>query len=859
MCLPCISLSVCFLRFTLLYSWTNGLAEARVKQLSSTCRNLRKRVAAYFELDERLLEVKAPPSHLSHSVITILRVLQAWVFQETILECRPDKFIRGLSDEGVVLEIQRKSDFFTEEHLEQVICRKRHPYKLSSYSITEQKGKFEYPSETRFDVMRASALLEQRFLSFATEKQLDLVFYWDVTHMAVYVRDESFANDSFDKNFLTLNKIMKCGTLVAQPATSGRGVCERPCGRWKIFEVNLVDGSGCAYFRKFDSVEGVAVQKLNDLRNGLVKWLKSQQSLKGMSCQFSVAQQQAPKYTLTSYGAEPVPIVDLRDLFSCTNLKPSHTATKAEKPLIIFEQTSNTSLDRQGDSFGATCLHETSWDRPLMRCIPEGARLLSVLASSRRKEHALKLDMIAENDDEKKSRSETNHGAIVESNDKKDGSKSLTVYLDNSQTKINERWKRMGSDLSVYVNENSVPATALPDNGDDILFCCASNTLDIKGGGMRAEGLTLLPPGRLFLLLTRLTFGLFDIESLRNDTLVKKSITWLSKNLKPEEVSALTPFWSKCIQKALDLAASSKDLGEELVCFPDRTRELCEVFDQVDGYPSDVWDLESNPFTRENYAKLKNVVLTSDPLNGDLKNGSGAQFKRVTTSRKANDYIQVKNAPLNSSRAVQAIASTQNSPRFSIENANLLPTQVTGASTNSVAKSEAEKRSQQLEKREIRKAHAKKIEEQRMAIKANAKNSKAVQSIASKKAPPQSKVDGATLQSNKPIVGSKSEKLSQFMQWRKAEIAAENAAKNEQKQNALMNALIALNQKPAQGLIGDANLRPAQGAATSTDTSGLEDSEDGKLLKKKEKLEAKKKRKAINRALKAADKLGQTL
>jgi hypothetical protein len=146
-----------------------------------------------------------------------------------------------------------------------------------------------------------------------------------------------------------------------------------------------------------------------------------------------------------------------------------------------------------------------------------------------------------------------------------------------------------------------------------------------------------------------------------------------------------------------------------------------------------------------------------------------------------------------------------------------------------------------------------------MAIKANAKNSKAVQSIASKKAPPQSKVDGATLQSNKPIVGSKSEKLSQFMQWRKAEIAAENAAKNEQKQNALMNALIALNQKPAQGLIGDANLRPAQGAATSTDTSGLEDSEDGKLLKKKEKLEAKKKRKAINRALKAADKLGQTL
>eukprot|EP00980_Cylindrotheca_fusiformis_P003407 scaffold758_cov104-Cylindrotheca_fusiformis.AAC.6 len=67
-----------------------------------------------------------------------------------------------------------------------------------------------------------------------------------------------------------------------------------------------------------------------------------------------------------------------------------------------------------------------------------------------------------------------------------------------------------GRAAAVFVPENAVPASvpASAVNTKGPLFACCSNALEINGGWLRVEGMSLLPPNPLFLLLSMLSFGL---------------------------------------------------------------------------------------------------------------------------------------------------------------------------------------------------------------------------------------------------------------------------------------------------------------------------------------------------------------
>ena len=65
---------------------------------------------------------------------------------------------------------------------------------------------------------------------------------------------------------------------------------------------------------------------------------------------------------------------------------------------------------------------------------------------------------------------------------------------------IMKQWKRFSIPNSqVYVDTNSVVGAVVPMDGTDMLYCTCSDTLEVIGGGLRANGgLTMFPPGKLF-------------------------------------------------------------------------------------------------------------------------------------------------------------------------------------------------------------------------------------------------------------------------------------------------------------------------------------------------------------------------
>ena len=532
----------------------HGLVVARLRRLLNTCSNLRLRVATYFDIAEDNLKVKEPPSRMPHAKVTVLRVLQAWVFCDSILECRATPSHRdGLTVDGYALELGPKSDSITEEHLNQVVCRDKHPFTLSGFVESEQRVGFPYtPGDLE------AGRYDERFLSYAIEKRIQIIWLWDNEYMVVYVAQDLFLSPRFATLATKLRERLEESIVILEPNRSLRGVGERPSGRWKLssdWETTMED-SDVPFYQFYTGVDKAPKKKLENMRKfHLYDFLKSNSSVKGLSCNLAGV--------IGSYGCGELSAVDVKDLLMEPNIMLTKGKKKSERQTILFKSSPNSPMSKA--STGGV---SSSWERPLFDCIPEGVRLLTILASSRRK---------------------GDHGVSIQGGSLTDGAEPdlLKIHLDRSKTKLQGRWKRLGTDSDVYTSENSVPATALSMTGDN-LYCVASNTLEIRGGGLKVEGLTLLPPGQLFLLLTRVSFGLQSVP---------KNLA-----LNPDKADFMASL--DRLQEALDLHESTKNLGEELRCFPEKARRLCDLFDGVDGFEGGEWDIDSNPFTHENYDRL---------------------------------------------------------------------------------------------------------------------------------------------------------------------------------------------------------------------------------------------------------------
>jgi hypothetical protein len=188
----------------------------------------------------------------------------------------------------------------------------------------------------------------------------------------------------------------------------------------------------------------------------------------------------------------------------------------------------------------------------------------------------------------------------------------------------------------VFVDESSVPATAISTTS--YLFGVASNALELQRGGLKVEGLTLLPPNPLFLTLSFLSFGLGIGEPIswttkedegesRLEKNVNNAYAWLVQRSKvvrdeshghenivlttklDENFNEVPVIWKKdAIKDKMMYAAmfneSSLEMGEKLVCYPDKIQELLNVFDGIDNSKLSLWDeIYEESLTEKNLLK----------------------------------------------------------------------------------------------------------------------------------------------------------------------------------------------------------------------------------------------------------------
>lgn len=603
-----------------------SVSAQRLRRLLTTRNSLRNRVADFAVVPCECLRVEQPPVKMPHAKLTILRVLQTWVFSDTMIES-----IQAATSVDGAVTLVLAGDPIDDSHLHQVLDPDRHNFQLLSHRQIEQNGSFSpvlgYKEEFEMETFLID--FETRLLSYVAENEYEIVYYTTETELILIVRDDITHWQEFAKVQSSKLKNLKETFLAASPLEDAnrRGRQERACGSWNIrsglHEIPSQLSNKAVLFRRW--------QTNNDTK--LVRYFKKHIMDMGditrtLSCTLLNPKRKKkgrpdPRFCLELRGkCTEVTKVDLCDIFGTPAVTAKTHAKSNSQQNVTFSLAANAPLEDFGSPSGSSATDtNSSWNRPLLQDIPEGVRLLSVLASGRRKDHIIEF-------------SPPNSFASGRQDEKKQDSVPLVVSLNRKETKISQRWRQFASDKNVYVGENSVPASALQISGPAEVFACCANTLEVRGGGLRVEGLTLLPPGRFFLLLSFLSFGLrpftfgsmFDDEEYSyplhyamyggeqesaEDALVRKSLKWLSEwdDMVEQLVGVPQQDFDENdredrIRRAVAFHESCSDLGESLICHSEKVKELCALFDLVDGYEGSVWDsLPDNPFVKDNLAK----------------------------------------------------------------------------------------------------------------------------------------------------------------------------------------------------------------------------------------------------------------
>ena len=539
------------------WCYKNGVQETRVRRLLMTCNNLRKRVADYCSIKPESLELTGPPSQFPQGKLTVLRIIQAWVFCESLIECNAEKFSQGLSKDDMIIDFSEDSEKISEEQLKQVLPPQHYPFQLRSYSEFHHKGHFKLNVEFNEFVSN----LDKRLSSFFHDKSFDLCWLCVDSLMMVFVRSSLKVASKDGKLETEIAEALTNHTLLKMNESKNkRGIGERPCGKWEYQKSDLF--LPCK--AKSDEVCLFYGSPTKKVRSSLERSFKalikaSAGGVKALNCLLTESSAKSGhKMSFLVYGAAKLTEVDIRDLLSAVELKKLTCEEREGVQSVVFPR-------KQDPKAVNNCLFD---------CIPEGARLLAVLASARRREHRVLVQRgTTKNKDE-----ETEEEDDV-----------VSVSPNRSQTALFKRWRRFNTDSNVFTSDHSVVAAAVPTTSPKIIYCCCANTLEVSGGGLKVEGLTMLPPGRLFLMLCKLSFGLF--EDMDTDNLVRMCLEWVEEtDLGDKKKSETRKDWEDRANAALDFHENCKSMGESLVCFPDKVKQLLLIFDGLNGSQAPYWE-----------------------------------------------------------------------------------------------------------------------------------------------------------------------------------------------------------------------------------------------------------------------------
>lgn len=536
----------------------NHLSRPRMGQLAVLAASIRERVAKVTGLPPAALEAAASPSETDFAKVTVLRILMVWCFPECII--RSQRSVRVPKAGGIVVPVIGSGGGDLEKaHLDTVL-QDRHAFVLSSNSYTFHRGSCD-PMPIYLDQF------ESRFLSLSIESGVGI--FWLTMRIGKEVLLQVYADHDLAKEMnlygLLPNNAQETALVERAPKNEGG----RKCSEWCIAE--SVDTNSIE-ISKFTVVGSSKCEKYSQMLKNNFESAPS--CSRALSC--SVTQQGAKKarrikFALCSMGESA--IYSERDI--------QHLFLAPEIEMRVEERKLGQSIRF---ALGEAKLDGGS-QPPLIVDIPEGLRVLTTLAASRYRDKFVRF----ESTEEKRHRLNNDPALYPQPFNVPPerptgipggacapvGTVDIKLPRDMLQT-----WKVLGEGGNCLVESNNVVAGAVPtwDDGRDGVYCVACNTLLLRGGSVRAEGLTMLPGGLPFLQTAFASFGLDFPGAEPNDWRIR------------ERVASAEEFGRSC-----------QDLGENLMCYPDRVRELCALFDGLVEQPLTAWaDLDRNPYVLGN-------------------------------------------------------------------------------------------------------------------------------------------------------------------------------------------------------------------------------------------------------------------
>lgn len=594
----------------------NAVSLTRLKHLASTVTSLQQRLANSLGVPVTNLEIEKPPYLMPHAKVVFLRILQVWLFHESLI-CQVSKSGFGGPDGSAMIQLTGPA--INEKHLSQVLMTSRHPHQLLNLGGAVQTGTFiseEWYTNGEDEYFRT---FENSFVSYVIENEFDVAFFCEES-IHLFVPLELWEKSEELRDILTneMQFDVEHVTFAQSTSDNRRGRRGRSCGIWSRQADGATGSNERQKMKRLLHCSGYVTKSetrsfVKFFHKNLIDIFSDPRKLLSCCMQETKRGNDKVNFTINMSGdCREISQTDLNDLFGVPDMI-AHTSKKPSSQVLRFEATN--SLD--GDS----C--------PLLQDLPEGARLVSVLAGSRRRE------------------------TFIRFIDKPE----IDVNVPKAIANIAVRWRRKDTGGQVFVPSNSVPSAVIPAEGETEMYAVCANTLELQGGGLRVEGMSLLPPGRLFLGLSLLTFGIdpqmsFATDSLYDDSdsICKKAARWICEtdgSFRPNEVKHR-------VERALDFHRSSMSLGETLACYPDKIRELCSIFDGVDGYPTEAWEgLEA---TQENYRSCPTARKARNRVSHDRKDKStdlSEKQKMITDEKETGSSEQNEAAPVDVPNAPQ--------------------------------------------------------------------------------------------------------------------------------------------------------------------------------------------------------------
>jgi hypothetical protein len=519
-----------------------SLSLPRVKQLYSTVHHLQSRVAnALGHKNDNLFRITIPPRDLPVSKITALRLLNIFAFPEFIITSVPRKQVR---DDGLYRLTLKNAKQFQDDMLHGILDPVRFAYTIN------RKQKNIYTGNAKYDEkLSAIGPTEQRLLSYSLEKNfLVTLLYTGNDCIQAYI-----PHDLSEQLKHRLGPDFICTATLSCYYTESlnlRGIRGRACGFWSV------ERRACGFWPgEKENVDLLSSEtkttRFVDLFTFHASHKRTKERFKELTKTlttvdvefFALALQKLPKNTLgftaATYGdLKGISFQDASDLFLCTELKIS-----AQE-------------DGGNDSVNIDFVQYQDGSHPFLRDIPVGARILSALACGHRKKHVLALTKEAD-------------GKEI----------CLELQLAASETRFVDRWTTLGLKKSkVFVDNCSVPASANDIRGKNLFSCCA-NYLEVNGGCVKVDGLTMLPPSTDFLALALTCVGNSLPPILQQALTMESYLESLSETIGIDVVCSRSVSYDERLPDALLFCAYMSERNDTIACDENLVRQMCTIFD----------------------------------------------------------------------------------------------------------------------------------------------------------------------------------------------------------------------------------------------------------------------------------------